>query len=161
MKVPFLKFGKAKKRLNEVKRLREEANAALEQSPYKDNYSFVEHVHDEVVKEKTTDVEENDQYIHTGGETYTDAVGVSTAGRVAATITGVLTWMVLFPLEVVTYPLRAMAYGVEILKCIRKRLLGKGHIVVIGHDVRDNDTTVKGLCGLAFKVPAMAVHLKA
>ena len=113
MKVPFLKFGKAKKRLNEVKRLRKEANEALEQSPYKDIYFVVEHEHDEVVKEKTTDVEENNQYIHTGGEKYTDAVGVSTAGRVAATITGVLTWMVLFPLEVVTYPLRAMAYGVD------------------------------------------------
>ena len=27
--------------------------------------------------------------------------------------------------------------------------------MVIGHDVRDNDTTVKGLCGLAFKVPVL------
>ncbi len=113
MKIPFFKFGKAKKRLNEVKRLREEAKAELEQSPYKDNYSFVEHEHDEVAVEKKTEEQESEQYIYTEKENYIDAAGVSTAGRVAASITGILTWMVLFPLELVTYPLRAMAYGVD------------------------------------------------
>lgn len=113
MKIPFFKFGKAKKRLNEVKRLREEAKAALEQSPYKDNYSFVEHEHDEVAVEKTTDVEESKQFIYNETGTYMDNIGVSTAGRVAASIAGILSWMVLFPLELVTYPLRAMAYGVD------------------------------------------------
>ena len=58
-------------------------------------------------------MQESGQIIYTGNEKYTDAVGVSTAGRVAALIAGALTWMVLFPLEVVTYPLRAMAYGVD------------------------------------------------
>ena len=113
MKVPFLKFGKAKKRLNEVKRLRKEAEEALEQSPYKDNYSFVEHEHDEVVKETTADEQESKQFIYSETGDYIDNIEVSTAGRVAASITGILTWMVLFPLEVVTYPLRAMAYGVD------------------------------------------------
>ena len=109
MKVPFLKFGKAKERLNEVKALRARAMEELEQSPYKNNILKTE--------EKTEEKREtnNDFMIYNEREKYDDKVRNSaTVGqKIAGGLAALFGTLVLTPLKIATYPLKAMAYGVD------------------------------------------------
>ena len=112
MKVPFLKFGKAKERLDEVKALRTRAMQELEQSPYKN------------ITLKADSKEEKEKSKSTGDETliYNVAQGnyeqhlldtATTGQKVAAGLGLIFGTLILTPLKIATYPLKLMAYGVD------------------------------------------------
>ena len=63
MKISFLKFGKAKERLNEVKQLRERAKEELEKSPYKDVKSNIG-LKDEIITEENVEKDSEPELIY-------------------------------------------------------------------------------------------------
>lgn len=116
MKIPFLKFGKAKTRLNEVKALRARAIRKLqEQAPYYKGAALKDDGEKTVEKTVEKNESDDDSMIYEGEDSYEQklfirsSVGTKFVGGLAA----VFGTLILTPFKIAAYPLKAMAYGVD------------------------------------------------